>query len=724
MEPVSNFHYISLEDPEDCIRLLQLVPACDGKDGTLRGVLKGFRRGVAPPYRPVSYTWGTQDASSDLLLQNAGESEWSHFAIRPNLETLLKQIRSTLDSAFIWVDAICINQTDNLEKGYQVRNMDKVYRNQRTIVWLGEPGSNSDLALDLIEQYRAIAKGARMGQPLPPEVSQELTNLVNSPSISTESWHALYDLLLRPWFSRRWIVQEFVLSGHQDFWIGPRRQCAFFLVVLIFLIKGWPRHLEEGRINGNRCEIDGHVHSLASPDPDPIEKLKDLWDAHKASTRGDTSAFTLDRLLDKFSAFDSFDPRDGIYAFISMASDIDRSEWFPDYSDSNSTMNLYGKAVLHIMRTRQSTDVVCRNITMQNPEFAVGVSHLSTWIPWFGLQTLELEPFTCNHGHHSTEIPLHAHQMQGYRKTSLTTYGQPLGRLKPGEPGWRRPICDGCERVIGGSAGVQCLDCADFDYCYLCARRLDVTHDAKHRFQLHNGAVYFASMSSTVRTNLQEPLSCSCPNQSCPTPLAFGCHFVDTVRHVADAIPRTRRDRGSIMVSLPISSWLKLPGFKERTDENGIPDESVCRTLTGNRRVVGGVVCYATDSWIATVRNSLRRDPRPETRSIAPGEDQQLSDGESPDLSTWESPSFMVSEPRTLAITTNSLGLVPVTSQPGDRVAILAGCSVPVILRSTGEIHGREYWNLIGECYIDGIMDGEFMESLPEDWKWLTIGIV
>jgi hypothetical protein len=43
----------------------------------------------------------------------------------------------------------------------------------------------------------------------------------------------------------------------------------------------------------------------------------------------------------------------------------------------------------------------------------------------------------------------------------------------------------------------------------------------------------------------------------------------------------------------------------------------------------------------------------------------------------------------------------------GDIVCILWGCSVPVVLRERNEENGRRYFNFVGECYLDGMMDGE-----------------
>ena len=60
------------------------------------------------------------------------------------------------------------------------------------------------------------------------------------------------------------------------------------------------------------------------------------------------------------------------------------------------------------------------------------------------------------------------------------------------------------------------------------------------------------------------------------------------------------------------------------------------------------------------------------------------------------------------------VGLVPSKARVGDVVCILDGCSVPVVLRQTEKKElSREYqakaWDVIGESYIHGMMDGEAM---------------
>ena len=46
-------------------------------------------------------------------------------------------------------------------------------------------------------------------------------------------------------------------------------------------------------------------------------------------------------------------------------------------------------------------------------------------------------------------------------------------------------------------------------------------------------------------------------------------------------------------------------------------------------------------------------------------------------------------------------------TRSGDLVAIILGCSTPMVIRPAGK-----YFLVVGEAYVQGIMDGEVMKAL------------
>ena len=61
-----------------------------------------------------------------------------------------------------------------------------------------------------------------------------------------------------------------------------------------------------------------------------------------------------------------------------------------------------------------------------------------------------------------------------------------------------------------------------------------------------------------------------------------------------------------------------------------------------------------------------------------------------------------------------SIGLAPIATKPNDEVCILLGCQSPLVLRPCGD----GYHKVVGECYIDGFMEGAaFLGPLSSSWQ-------
>jgi len=126
--------------------------------------------------------------------------------ITNNLAVALRHLRLRKKSRTLWVDAICINQDDPVERSAEVLEMGSIYRNaQQVVIWLGPASHDSDLALQTLRRVGEAVdympeKNTIGGQP-----GSWLETIQNDDGAiisHADCWFAIKDFLSREWFSR------------------------------------------------------------------------------------------------------------------------------------------------------------------------------------------------------------------------------------------------------------------------------------------------------------------------------------------------------------------------------------------------------------------------------------------------------------------------------------------------------------------------------------------
>jgi hypothetical protein len=104
-----------------------------------------------PPFATLSYVWNIDtEAKRDIILCG-GQA----LPLTRNGHDALRHLRERLGSFTIWIDAICIDQTNHEEKLNQVRLMGSIYSKASIVyVWMGIGKNSSNRALDFIEHAR------------------------------------------------------------------------------------------------------------------------------------------------------------------------------------------------------------------------------------------------------------------------------------------------------------------------------------------------------------------------------------------------------------------------------------------------------------------------------------------------------------------------------------------------------------------------------------------
>ncbi|XXH04155.1 hypothetical protein Hte_010568 [Hypoxylon texense] len=278
-------------------RVLDLRPSSD-PTAPLHGTLRFVNLDSDPFFDALSYTWGDPVFSEEIIIDDT-----SSLKITKNLRDGLVRFRLPTEIRHLWVDAMCINQSDTDEKARQIPLMAQIYRGATSVlVWLGDSheGSSNMKQLALL--------------------TQRLSGAGNIEDLE----RALDALIQLPWFTRRWIIQEVSLNPNIIL-------CCGTAMIPWLTILRVPSKIRE------RKRIPKHA----------IDTFRSLWEFHVLDTGRQLGILDL---LSVFSDAGCADARDRIYAIAGLASDV----------DFGSPKASHGKVAIEIDYTK-STEQVFRD---------------------------------------------------------------------------------------------------------------------------------------------------------------------------------------------------------------------------------------------------------------------------------------------------------------------------------------------------------------------------
>ncbi|KAH9216164.1 heterokaryon incompatibility protein-domain-containing protein, partial [Leptodontidium sp. 2 PMI_412] len=125
-------------------RLLFLLPSRDFDD-TLECRLEIASFDDAPHYIALSYCWGNMSDNEIVLINGTAHN------VTLNLATALRHLRAQSRGRprTIWVDQICINHKDLLEKSRQISIMRSMFSEaSKVVAWLGASTESSEYAMN------------------------------------------------------------------------------------------------------------------------------------------------------------------------------------------------------------------------------------------------------------------------------------------------------------------------------------------------------------------------------------------------------------------------------------------------------------------------------------------------------------------------------------------------------------------------------------------------
>jgi hypothetical protein len=106
----------------------------------------GYKSGKS--YEALSYIWGDIRDSEAILVDG------STVSVTKSLETALRHLRYPDKPRTLWVDYVCINQEDILERSQQVAKMGLIYEQADSVlIWLGLATLNSRVGIEILRYF-------------------------------------------------------------------------------------------------------------------------------------------------------------------------------------------------------------------------------------------------------------------------------------------------------------------------------------------------------------------------------------------------------------------------------------------------------------------------------------------------------------------------------------------------------------------------------------------
>lgn len=175
-------------------------------------------------YEALSYVWGGEPAESEheIIVNDCS------FRVTVNLRNALESLRHAEENRRLWVDAICIDQSNETEKLTQLPMMGDIYRAAKCVcVYLGEADEESDFLLRVLEDHQDLQ--SPLGTKIQ-ETANWATTLDYLSANEDRILRGLVCMMHRPWFERLWIYQVSkhnyhlcaALMARQEFHVATR----------------------------------------------------------------------------------------------------------------------------------------------------------------------------------------------------------------------------------------------------------------------------------------------------------------------------------------------------------------------------------------------------------------------------------------------------------------------------------------------------------------------
>lgn len=649
--PRNNFQYAPLDINTNEIRLLTVLPFRPNAPGILHCSLTHQPLNIRLEYHGLSYAW--KDSCPDE--NDEGEEivvNDSRMFVGQNLAAALRARQShEFCSVPLWVDALCINQGDTAERSAQILRMRDIYTQASLVtVWLGPERDQSAGALNFI---RRISQASRELEGWVKDVSGE-----SFARDSSMFFEYLKNRLVSREDSQDWLALHNFLqrAWWKRMWIVQETVAAKRIIFLCGSQTLEPQDLTQFLDALSKCAV---MYLPLLFEIEGIVLDYDTFSLTRAYLRPTTwDAISLLQALYRTGMALSTDPRDKIFAVLNLAYDGAKIIPNPDYS--MSIAEVYKQLAVSLIKKSGRLDILSlANLPVYPQQLDISVP---SWVPdWTFRVTSTVNSriaavravwadrfYPPRQGPKSYISPYKEAYLSNYK--AVTTFSDDNNTLT--SRGFIVDTIDGLAR------------CSDGGQLSISNPKL---HQSKSRKRRYSGIDAINAICQSLLTNRPPPtiqLQLADPESGISEPLSL---FL-----------RQCRELSKELIIATHKSASKPFTFKDWYRNNH-----------------GLIVAGRTISQWVNDHSLNGLDSIPASRSSP----------DALDFFDFTLPSHPQSW-RFFTTMSGYAGLGPYPCQPGDKVVIIFGCASPLVLRPVGS-----HYELVGECYVHGIMHGEAMRD-------------
>ena len=197
--------YEPLVGTEKNIRLLHILPGQPDSpiECRMRSIL--LTKDSVPSYEAVSYVWSLISGQKEIRVNGLP------LVVPAAAAEVLQHLREPTAVKVVWIDSICINQTNDSERNHQVAIMGHIYqKTAKTLVWLGPADESTRSAVESLDHiYNQVLAETESCEKLRDMLYGKSQIFQYSTTGLPEkcNFEALRNLFRRPWFGRRWVIR-------------------------------------------------------------------------------------------------------------------------------------------------------------------------------------------------------------------------------------------------------------------------------------------------------------------------------------------------------------------------------------------------------------------------------------------------------------------------------------------------------------------------------------